>query len=290
MSPKSILLHLDSSPDSAGRVQVARHLAELFEAEVTGLHCVHSSLLRYPYSPASIAAIAADLKRLEAARTARAEAAFLQAAAGSRRLRWEESDAPWHFARRAFYADLLILGQGPAARIDGGEAAGRPADEVADGSDDDAVDDVPADFVPSVLMESGRPALVVPRRWASATVGETVLIAWKETREAARAVAASLPWLCRAVDVHVVCHGPKPEGPLAALQGHLKAHGVPVILHEGTGERGDVGLRLLSLAAQVGASLLVMGCYGHSRAREWALGGATRTVLSATSVPVLMVY
>jgi nucleotide-binding universal stress UspA family protein len=59
-------------------------------------------------------------------------------------------------------------------------------------------------------------------------------------------------------------------------------------VHPGGHEDGDAGEHLLSMAADTGADLLVMGCFGHSRAREWVLGGATRSILQSMTVPVLM--
>lgn len=85
---------------------------------------------------------------------------------------------PRGFARRALYADLMILGQ-------------RDADDLATG-------DSPADCLSGVLVDSGQPAPVLPRAGEVASLGRTVLVAWKETREAARAVSSALPWLQRA--------------------------------------------------------------------------------------------
>ena len=271
LPPKSILLHLDSSTRAVLRVQAARLLAEVFEAEVTALYCVTPALLRYPFSlESTTAATATFLRDLETDRKNSAKEAFLEACAGSSRLKWAESDAPWGFARRSLYADLIVLGQ-------------RDADDPAD-------EELPFDFVPSVLVNSGRPALVLPYVWSPGPIGYTVLVAWKETREAARAATAALPWLRRADRVHAVCYGEDSDGSLRALESRLKAHGVAATLHQGGPDRGDAGERLLSLSADVAADLLVMGSYGHSRAREWALGGATRSILQSMTVPVLMVH
>lgn len=170
--------------------------------------------------------------------------------------------------RRALYADLLVLGQRDP--------------------DDPAASELPPDFVPQVLVGSGRPALVVPCAGPFATVGRRVLIAWKETREAARAVTAALPWLVRAASVHAIACGPDADEALRRLRTYLSAQGVALETQRHEPGETDAGEKLLSAAVDMGADLLVMGCYGHSRAREWVLGGATRSVLRSMTLPVLM--
>lgn len=269
---RSILLHIDSSEHSAVRTAVARQLAEDFDAEVIAQPCMLTSLTRYPYAVEGAAAAVELLLALDKEGVDRAHATFVKAAAGSPRLHWAEplADGPWGFAQRALYADLLILGQ-------------RHEDDPADG-------EVPADFLPSVLVQSGRPALVLPYAGRVETVGRTVLVAWKETREAARAVSAALPWLKRAAQVHVVAHGEGVDDALRSLERYLGAQKVHATLHAGGVEERDMGNALLSRAADLGADLLVMGSYGHSRAREWVLGGATRTILQTMTLPVLMAH
>jgi nucleotide-binding universal stress UspA family protein len=269
-TPKSILLHLDSSARTAERVKVARQIADAFEAEVTGVPCTISALMRYPYAMEGAAEAVAIMQALDRECRDKTHATFIAAGGNSPRLHWEEpmSDAPWGFARRALYADLLVLGQRDA--------------------DDPAMEELPPDFLPSVLVEAGRPALVVPYAGPVASIGRTVLIAWKESREAARAVSAALPWLTRADSVQVVCYGEAADASLRSLQAYLKSQGVQATVHSGGPEEGNAGERLLSMAADVNADLLVMGCYGHSRAREWVLGGATRSILQSMTLPVLM--
>ena len=119
-------------------------------------------------------------------------------------------------------------------------------------------------------------------------------MAWKNTREAAHAVSAALPFLCRSERVHVVAwRDVDEEGETNApldIEQYLRSHGVTATMHRHQDRPVEVGDALLSMVADVGADLLVMGCYGHSRAREWVLGGVTRTVLGAMTVPVLMAH
>jgi len=268
--PKTILLHLDSSARAAERVKVARQVADAFEAEVIAQPCTMSALMRYPYALESAGEAMAIMQTLDRQCRDKARATFQSAGGGSPRLHWEEpsSDAPWGFARRALYADLLILGQPDP--------------------DDPAAGELPPDFLSSVLVDSGRPALVVPYAGPVAEIGQSVLVAWKETREAARAVSAALPWLVRARSVHAVAYGEEAAGSLRSLQAYLKAQGVTATVQHDAPEEDQVGERLLSRAADLGADLLVMGCYGHSRAREWVWGGATRSMLQSMTLPVLM--
>lgn len=271
-TPKSILVHLDSSARTATRVELARQLAETFGAQVTGMPCTLSALVRYPSALEGAAEAMAIMLALDKQSRDKAYATFMAAGGDSPHMHWAEpmSDAPWGFGRRALYADLLILGQ-------------RDGDNAYDG-------ELPAEFVSTVLVESGRPALVLPYITTGSVdpVGRTVLVAWKETREAARAVSAALPWLQGAARVHAVCYGDEAESQLRSLQDYLNSHGVTATMQAGVQGEGDAGAQLLSLAADVGADLLVMGCYGHSRAREWVLGGVTRTILQSMTLPVLM--
>lgn len=268
--PKTILLHLDSSAQAAERVRIARQVADAFEADVVAQPCAMPALMRYPYALEGAAEAVAIMQSIDRECRDKAFATFNAAGAGSPRLHWAEpmSDAPWGFARRALYADLLILGQR--------------------NPDDPAAGELPADFVPSALVECGRPALVIPYAGPVATIGRSILIAWKETPEAARAVSAALPWLGRAQSVHAVSYGEDADASLRSLQRYLKAQGVNAAVQHGGPEEGEIGERLLSMAADVSADLLVMGCYGHSRAREWVLGGATRSILQSMTLPVLM--
>jgi nucleotide-binding universal stress UspA family protein len=269
-TPRSILLHIDSSAHTAARIRLARQLAEAFDAEVIGQPCMLSSMVRYPFALEGASAAIALMQEFDQACLDKARAGFLKEAAGSSRLQWAEPlvDGPHGFARRALCADLMVLGQ---------------RDE-----DDPAVGELPADFLPGVLVQSGRPALVLPHAVNVAPLGGQVLVAWKETREAARAVSAALPWLQRARQVHVLSYGEEADASLRSIERYLKAHGVAATCHDGGPELGDAGNQVLSRAADLGADLLVMGCYGHSRAREWVLGGVTRTLLQSMTLPVLM--
>ncbi len=271
---KSLLVHLDGSTHGAQRLRVAGELARRFGAHVTALFATTPPLLAIPYGDAGGAAIAQVLFDLQALWRGRAFAAFEDAGLGS--------DASWAelgptaaipgVAEQALYADLTILGQ-------------------YDADEHDHV--LPSDFVPSVLASCGRPALVLPSVVPTPSVGRKALVAWKPTAASARALAAALPLLRLAEEVTVIGYGHAAD---AGVQGvpldidrSLRLHGVQARLEWHAEEpRGELGELLLSRAADLRADLLVMGCYGHSRAREFVLGGVTRTVLASMTLPVLM--
>lgn len=270
-NPSSILLHLDTSHRCVERIKLARQLAEAFDADVTALPCTLSALMRYSFAVEAGADVVEVMRQIDKAAYDKMLGTFREHSAGSHRLHWAEpeSDGPWGFAKRALYADLLLIGQRDA--LD-------PMDSL-----------LPADFLSSVLVQSGRPALVLPYDGSIKPIGNNVLVAWKQTRESARAVTAALPWLRKAAQVHLVAYGVEAQTSLSRLQSYLLVQDVPAVsLHSSGGKEEDLGDQLLSLTADLGSDLLVMGCYGHSRAREWVLGGVTRSVLEAMTLPVLM--
>jgi nucleotide-binding universal stress UspA family protein len=142
-------------------------------------------------------------------------------------------------------------------------------------------------------LNSGRPVLLAPYAGQFPTLGERPLIAWNGSVEAVRAVSAAIPLLRRAANTTVAVFNPGAgtgihgEEPGADIALYLSRHGVKVdVMQEKTD--AEAGEALLSLAANLNSSLLVVGCYGTSRFREILLGGATRTVLESMTIPVLM--
>ena len=143
----------------------------------------------------------------------------------------------------------------------------------------------------TALLETGRPLLIPSHRASSSLIGGTVAIAWKDTSQAARAVAAAMPFLSRAKDIIVmtVAEREEPDGSADRLVGNLAWHGFRAskqVLHPA----GEDAVDTLLSAAQERAALLVMGGYGHSRMREWIFGGFTQRVLDDASLPVLLAH
>lgn len=146
-----------------------------------------------------------------------------------------------------------------------------------------------------VVMGSGRPVLVIPATTVVTSIGKTIVLAWNGTREASRAAFDALPFLQNADENFLL------GSELASRDGGLmrdsKNEFAEVLTRQGakvSTESPDHiqdttdGEKLLSCVAKHGADLLVMGAYGHSRTREFILGGATKHVLSLAMVPVLM--
>jgi nucleotide-binding universal stress UspA family protein len=273
-----LLVHLDASPQAVQRLEVARRMGQAQAAAVTALYAVTPSFVELPFAPEIGPGIAASLRDIDDELRSRARNAFEQSLAtpGAQAAWAEVRDDPvmGAFVQQALYADLLVLGQHD------------PSSSPSSG--------VPPDFVEGVMTASGKPALVLPYAGEPPKViGETVVIAWKPTREAARAVSAAMPLLQRARRVVILswaAEQEKIEGQRLDLNSFLKLHGVQATWHEQGDEPHELGELLLSRAFDYEADLLVMGCYGHSRAREWVLGGTSRTVLQSMTLPVLMVH
>ncbi len=279
MSYKDLLVVLDAEPTARECIDLAATLAERFSAHLIGLYPLPTPEsprhLGY-YDPALLDPFFAELR--ERARNAAGKMhETFDHATGLRGLSAEWREIPEgpdaDPALHARYADLAILGQLDPDRAETELIRPRPE---------------------QVALASGRPVLIVPYAGHFDNVGRRVLIAWSATREAARAVSDAMPLLTSAELVTVLTIDPR-EGPHAhgELPGadialHLARHGVKAQIERTVSAGLPVGEALLSRAADLGADLIVMGAYGHSRLREVLLGGATRSVLRSMTVPVLM--
>ena len=147
-------------------------------------------------------------------------------------------------------------------------------------------------IIEAALFQSGRPVVVVPYIQKTGLTLNRVLVCWVEGRLAARAIADALPFLHRAKAVEVVVVATKPlksdDSPGADIARHLAHHDLNVDLKRVVTGGTQVANTILSYAADVSADFVVMGGYGHSRLREFILGGATRGVLSSMTIPTLM--
>ena len=143
-----------------------------------------------------------------------------------------------------------------------------------------------------VLFESGRPVIFVPYIQKAGLKLDRVMVCWDGSRAATRAMADSMPFLHKAKQVEIVMVGSKPgkadEIAGADLGQHLARHGLQVNVKRITAPDTDVTSTILSYAADSSADMIVMGGYGHSRLREFILGGVTRGILETMTVPVLM--
>lgn len=275
---RSILLHLDASPRSGHRLALTHELAARHAARVTALYASAPMALSLPYAMTQgTEELLPMLQQLDIDYRDNARALFDRAeSTESHPFVWRELTGGAVIAgvaHAALCSDLTILGQHDAS------------DPLTVG--------VPSDFVPSVLLASGRPALVMPWVDTGTTCGRNPLIAWKATRESAHALTAAIPFLRHSERIHLTIaddDGTAAERATAIAE-YVRSHGVqaPILRHASV-PAATAGDALLSLAADVGADLLVMGCYGHSRARELVLGGASRTILQTMTLPVLMAH
>lgn len=270
MSYKDILVIADDADTAAARLDVAATVATVHTAHLAALHAMEK-----PYTPASIArAMPSSIHEWqESLIRERAEKAKQAVDAAQRRngiayewrpIRGESVTAALLHSR---YADLVITSQTAT---------------------DDEVGDTVAE---ELIMGAGRPVLVVPRYGTFPSVGQRVLIAWNRTRESTRAVHDALPILTRAKSVRIMEVNPPRDDPHVAgadIAVHLARHGVKVEVGATSADDINTGDVLLSRAADLGADLLVMGAYGHSRLREYAFGGMTLYVLRHMTIPVLM--
>lgn len=276
-SIKQVLVHLDHTPAARQRLQVALRLGHKQGARLAALYATMPAFLAASIPPDGAAAMETLLEVDQEQRAATRRMFDEVVRASGIAATWSDALDLSMFrivVEQALYADLLVLGQRPPGH--------------------DLAAPVPADFVESVLLASGRPALVLPHIGCPETPGTIAAIAWKPTREAARAVTAALPLLQRAKEVHVLCWGGADDTTVAGerleIGSYLALHGVKATWHRNASEPEGLGEILLSRISDMGADLLVMGCYGHSRAREWTLGGASRTILASMTVPVLMAH
>lgn len=282
MGLKDLLVHIDDIGGNETRLRLAVELARRHDAHLTGLFIIESidfAVMTAPAGPdvAALASLEGFQEEHRAVRRALADrlgGAFHRAAerAGiAAEWRVAEGDAAEVAILNARYADLAILGQPDPER----PSLGKPAPEA-------------------VLLGSGRPILVVPFIGGNDIIGRHALVAWNASREAARALNDALPLLDEAENVTVLSVNPERgisgEGdlPAADIALHLARHGIKAEASYIVAEDIGVGDALLSRAADLDSDLIVMGGYGHSRLREIALGGATRTLLRSMTVPVLL--
>jgi nucleotide-binding universal stress UspA family protein len=147
-------------------------------------------------------------------------------------------------------------------------------------------------MIEGALFDSGRPVLVVPYIQRAGLKLDRVMVCWDGGRNAARAINDAMPFLSRAkaVDVVTITAGKDRSGEIKGVDiaQHLARHGLRVELRRINVDDVDVANVILSDAADRDADFIVMGGYGHSRLREFVLGGATRDILSSMTVPTLM--
>lgn len=286
MTFKTILVPLEGSESTGSVLEAALAVARAFDGHLEVLHIKADprevfAFLSEPATAGSVElvmeaaeknanALAAKARGLfdEFCRKAGVTVATAKPAAGGLFASWIEEVglAGEVVAERGRVADLI--------------AVARPAEK----------DPAPV-FLETALMETGRPILIAPPR-AAKTLGTNIAIAWNDSAQAARAVAAAMPFLSRAEKVTVLTVKGPDEAAASPrdLSSHLAWHGIRASTKTVTAGTKHAGEALLAECQGLGADLLVMGGFGHSRVREIILGGVTQHVLSAARLPVLMMH
>ena len=275
MRYKTILVHVDGSAHAAVRIRHAARLAVAHEAHLIG--AAFSGISRYADAIAAELAAAAMAERAALRHqndTALAQFDAIAEAEGvlSHERRQVDDDPAGGLSLQARYADLVVVSQ---TDLD------EPASTRLIGA-----------LPEQVVLDGGRAVLVIPYSGSFSHIGKRVLVAWDGSIEATRAVFNALPLLRTAAAVALVEFKPEQAAgrqPGADLAQYLARHGVACEVHvEPLPIRA--GEALLSLAADLGSDLIVMGAYGHSRFREIVLGGVSETIFASMTVPVLMAH
>ena len=270
MALKDILVHMDDSKGCAARLDAALELALIHSAHVTGLYVIPSyttpPLVEYQMGP--------ELLKLEQDNRDRANTAkqgFLNT------LEKTGLSGEWHTLKdeplnalnqHGRHVDLIIVGQ----------------------EEETGLDPVSTGLAGRLVLEVGRPVLVLPYIQTSKVIGRRVLLAWNGSREAVRAINDAIPLLIGAKEVQVLAIS-SPNAKRVSCSEicvHLARHDITAEVAHLDIDDLSVGDGLLSRAADTGVDLIVMGAYGHTRFRELVLGGATRHLLRHMTVPVLM--
>jgi nucleotide-binding universal stress UspA family protein len=180
----------------------------------------------------------------------------------------EETDHPEkHLLIHARHSDLIVVGRAHS------------------------IDLMPNNLLEMLLLDCGRP-IVIAADSPPTSLGGTIVVGWKETSEAARALAAAMPLLQRArrvVLVHIAEGGDTP-GILEALAGQLAWHGIAAETRLMADRSRPAEVQLPQLAADLQADLLVVGGFGHSPLRESVFGGVTRTLIEHADLPIFMLH
>ena len=277
MTYRSIFVHADDSEACDRRLATAAGIARAFPAQLKAAYLVPTSQVT-PFASAVLRGDAKDRWFRQTAEAHDAVKARFHAIAAEAGV----TDAVWAAPRvdpigaavlHSRYSDLAIIGQPPRDEVNAAFSA-----EIAH----------------AVVTSSGRPVLFVPYIGSQKTLGERVLIAWKDSRESARAVADALPFLKGAKKVHALAIMQEDDADARELRAEqevaafLKRHDVDATVRRLVAPDIEAGELLLSQASDLGVDLIVMGGYSRPRLTQLVWGGVTSIMLTSMTVPVLM--
>ncbi len=278
MPIKRIFLPLSNDEDGDTTVKAAFLLGKMFSAQVSGLFAQHFPIVRPEAGPAFIRA--ETLRRIEETigkELAEAQKKAQNVFTGHARLNPEidaqfaSSATPVGSAIRhgAFLADISVVGRD-------GDSASSDRSEVRD----------------ALLFQSGRPVLLVPPTGIGEQNFDRIVIAWKESVEAVRAISAVQPFLAKASEVHLITVGDESRARDAlddAVQ-YLQLHYANIQSEIVPSSSQGVGETLLHYVRGKGNALLVMGAYSHWKWQERVFGGVTEDVMKSATMPLLMAH
>ncbi|MDH3673805.1 MAG: universal stress protein [Gammaproteobacteria bacterium] len=270
MEFKEIIVHVDDSNNCAARIAMASDLAVIHDARLIGVYYRHG--LRFPTSREieNGTGLLEAQQNLSNELEAAAQSAFSSSVENKRiASEWRACDLSDNSAliMHARYVDLVV--------IEGGFRPKTGTDKIfsADG----------------VVIEAGRPVLLLPPQGRQTRIGRHILVAWNASREAARALNDALPLLKRADSVRVISLETghiKPD--MVGVLTHLSRHRVKAITQSVRDNDGEPGEVLLGQARNHDIDLIVMGAYGHARLREISFGGTTAYMLKHSTIPMFM--
>ncbi len=272
---KDIVVNLDVDAAQPVAADYAVSLARAFDAHLSAVAFAYEEALPASiFSRVAVELIEAQRRKCEVA----AESAVAKFDESARRsgvspqshiFKSGVARAAEHFGHLARRFDLAVVAQAESDKL--------PMREL---------------IIHAALFDSGRPVLIVPYIQRDGLRLERVMVCWDGSRNAARAMGDAMPFLTRAKSVEIVLVAGDPgksnEIAGADIAHHLARHQLKVELRQIVVRDLDVANTILSHAADAGTDFIVMGGYGHSRLREFVLGGATRGILGAMTAPTLM--
>ena len=276
---KDVMVRLDGTSGDDVRLTAASQIAEIFEGHITGLF--FNVLPPPPITDGLNVANASQATKLLA--TAKQAGDAIEATVFERLTRLQQ---PTNLRRFDVVGDDDISDTAlPLARAADAFVALRPNDRS----------DEPEGLIENLLFGTGRHLFLVPSDRKAMTPLDNIVVAWNGSRESARALAESLPYLHLARKVGVlVVEGENPTE-ADALKGndavlHLRHHGINAVKYRAIGEEDEIADVLIAECRRLDANLLVMGSYGHSRLHELLPGSTTDRVLRRSPFPLLMAH
>jgi len=274
MSYQTIVVHLDCGSRRSERLDLALRFAEEFDSHLIGLFALDLYAGMPRAADAGSILVESELQRRDVCLRQAEEEFFIRCARRAAKAEWRfaDEDAVAEMAIAAGSADLVVIGQ-------------THPETCAD-------DGVRASFASDVVLNAGKPVMIVPYAGHFEGIGKRTMVAWNTGPQAGRALAYSLPVLERSGSVDVVSFEEggaqlaADEEARSAVNNYLQDHGVNATIRRYVGEDLTAGELILAQAYDKNADCIIMGAYGKSRID--AADGVTRTVMKFMTVPVIM--